>query len=531
MPIGEKREWKKGSTMGDITKTNPVTPESPLTELESLQVDETSLKMGYKGEYLPPSTLYLNLSIAGQNNVSGKATNFGVKIPITGGLNDLSVFYAKGGMSIGVPMKWPPAPYFGLGNIYFRPGGGVTIGWFSTTSAPNYWFILAATGVVIIQTAISEHDSFEEFGLALSSNLIQQAIPWNTVRELVQKAGAQTQDDVCNSVWNNNILMGCMAYSSSYQKQSLFQVATDMVEDGLKYKYLDPYARALLMSERDRILFNEESGGFTFTAQQRLAQNNKKAVTETNEFLDKYGQWLKDGTTARPEDEDLDRFMANALYLMQKLQLSVEIKDDQFTIKGSAPLVFENGEDLVLFLETIARVYNTLRESGFFWKAFAARLSWDARSLTRDIGIHSTESAVNIWFKYADYLKWFEQMTSPNIQTLFKLRQAHLLWKVKNQYSGKNTEEYLTRLRALKLGDGSDINKLYMDAMNGLYEKDPIETVAASSQIFNGLEYLLRLSDTHDPLTEVIGLDFTPVAHKPAIYKGFETLYLYEKPE
>ncbi len=508
-----------------------LTPQAAFQHLDpnkDYKVVDADVKWNYKFNYIP-STLYLDVFMMGESKIDGTSSQIGLRMPIVGGSFDkLSIYYKRGALSVGLPIL-KPIPYIGVGNIYFDPMSGVSMGWFSLTKPPDPYMILAGTVMVILQTLLSGCGEADECMLEMSSNLVQSALPINTLREIIQKMGIDTSEHACDDIADQNWLDRCLLYSSSYQKQSLFEVAHDMVDSGLDSLLHDPYVRAALLAEHDNIRSNELRGGICIGSRSDIAMNMRTVLKEVRTFFGKYGMWLNSGDGKRPSDKEISKFMGNSLYLFQKLQMSATINGTTLKVGSGAPIAFKNAEDLVSFITTTAKAYNAISESKSLWGTIAGRVIWSADALSSEIGMRSTEGLINQWFKYKNLRSWINEITSPNIQALFKLRKIHLLSILQKDFKGGQKDSYIERVRSTKLVDAKRIESLRSDAMRIASDrKDDIDSIAASAHIYQGLELLLRLSYEDDPLAEVIGLDFTKVNDTPPMAKGFQVLYQLE---
>ncbi|MBT3181110.1 MAG: hypothetical protein HN337_01220, partial [Deltaproteobacteria bacterium] len=491
-------------------------------------VVDADVLWNYKFSYIP-STLYLDVFMMGESKVDGTTSQVGIRTPLAGGsLDKISLYYGKGAFSVGLPIL-NPIPYVGIGNIYFQPGSGISLGWFSLTKAPDPYMILAGTAMVVLQTLLGGCGEAEECTLELSSNLVQSALPINTLREIIQKLGIDTSEHACDRIEDQNWMDRCLLYSTSYKKQRLFEVAHDMVDSGLESLFLDPYVRSILLAEHDNVRSDELRDGICIGSRSDIARNIKATTDEVEEFVSTHKVWLEKGEGERPPQKEIDRFMGNSLYLLQKLQVSATVNGERIKIGSGAPIAFKTAEDLARFIETTAHAYNTISESPLLWGNIAGKIMWSIDALTNEIALRCPESMINQWFKYKNLRSWINEVTSPNVHALFKLRKIHLLSILKKDFKGGQKDSYIERVRSAKLVDAKKIEHLRSNAMRiASQKKEEIDFIAASAHIYQGLELLLRLSYEDDPLAEVIGLDFTKVNDTPPMAKGFQVLYQLE---
>jgi hypothetical protein len=480
-----------------------------------------------------PSTLFVDLSIQGCNLTTGKNGRLGVRLS-----NPTSITVGQGALSAGLPVL-PDigAPWIGLGNIYYIPGEGAALGWFSTSSSPNPYVMLFAGGLVLLQTVINgECDGAGRCSLNFTSNLLQSALPINTLRELIQKLGAKTQEDACDTIWNHNKMAGCMAYSASYQKQGLYQAARDMVSHGLKDED-DPFTRAQLMAMRDDILFAENAGGlFAFLGlfsdltpmTRKIADNIKTAATSVNSFLDENEAWLLD-SGKRPKEKDFREFMANTLYLFRKLQISGHVGEKKFEITSSAPIAFRNGGDAVYFMQTVARAHKTLSRAKGLWVRIMLEKDAYADFITGDgLERHDADSVISSFFRLDNLFNWTREVTTFNLPLLFEARKAHIIWML-NESGGKEKASKIDALRSVELGDVQAMIDVSAAELAGAFADDLAEVVTVKEYdgLYFGLEYIFRLNQSDDPLTEAHGLDLTGIINEPSLGEAFYHLFQF----
>ncbi len=473
-----------------------------------------------------PSTIFVDLSIQGCNLTTGKSGRLGVRLS-----NPTSITLGQGALNVGLPVLGPPfqpdidTPWIGLGNIYYIPGEGTALGWFSTSSPPNPYAMLIAGGLVLLQTIINgECDGFGKCSLSFTSNLLQSALPINTLREIIQKLGAKTQENACDIIWNHNKMAGCMAYSASYQRQGLYQAARDMVAHGLKDER-DPFTMAQLMAMRDDILFAENSGGlFAFLGlfsdltpmTGHIADNIKAATVSVNAFLDKNSDWLSGGAGNKPSEKDIRKFMANSLYLFRKLQISGKVDEKRFEIESSAPIAFRNGDDAVAFMQAVARAHQAISQAKGLWEHILLEKNAYADFITGGgLEKHDAGSIVSSFFRLENIFNWTRETTTFNLPLLFEARKAHIIWML-NESDDKEKESKIEALRLIGLGDVEEmIERTFSDDFAS------VTTVKEYDGLYFGLEYIFRLNQSNDPLTEAHGLDLSGIINKPSLGEAF----------
>lgn len=490
------------------------------------EVSDAEVGWDYRLHYIP-STLYLDVLISGRSTTSGKAASLGLRTPITTDpARDFSVFLGKGSLGVGVPVLSPTRPWFGVGNIYWQPGRGLSFGWFSMESAPCPYMIAAGAAIALFQTVVEGCGGSDECALQFISNLMVASTPINTLREIAQKMGIDSSEEACSDLGEQNGYDRCMIYSTSYRKQLLFQVAYDMVGDGIDSLKSDPYIRASLLAEKDVIKSEELERGMPIGAHSAIAENTASVAADVQSFMDEHGEWLSKGAGQRPSEEDILRFMGGSLYLMQKLQLSATLDENRLEIRGSAPMAFESAGGIVRFIETAAAAYDAIAKSRSLWGFIAGKLDRHIDLLTFGSYQISTESLINHWFRYKNLRTWIYEMSSPNIQALFKLRKIHLISILKKDFKGENRDKYIERVRGARIPEDDTLQNTESLAMDRLAPmRMHIDFLSGNSQIFNGMELLLRLSCDEDPLAEVVGLDLKGIVRTPPIYTGFEILY------
>ncbi len=515
---------------------------NPLEEYEVLE-GEGKLNPP-SGGFMPPSTLYLDISVEGCDNTNGLSDKYSFRAQFFSDQPLLSLTHQEGLLQIGVPVTELASPWFGIGNIYYQPGGGAAFGWFSTDGSPNPYLMGIGGVVILIQSIFSGCSGAKECGADFLSRLTQAALPINISLELMQNAGIDTKKDACKDVWDKNSFAECVAYSAAYKQQARHEAAYDMVEEGLKKKRLDPHATALLMAEKDDILASKNQSGLTpmrlpiiaplfreilEQPSARIADNVMLSVFEAKTFMAKYASWLSKNEGPRPTEEETFRFMTNSLYLLLKLPISARVANKQIKIRGSAPIAFVEAKDIVDFLETTAEVYNTIAASKSLWSFVATRTSELARAVVKDAGIRSTESVLNAAFELSNLFTWKSEISSMLNHSHFEFRRAHLAWKLKKDFP-ENRDEYLPRIKKIKLVEREQMYSTISDAFSAISNVEDLNTYGWIKIFYDYLSKLFLLSE-RDLSSEVKGLDFRGLARSPSVHSGFELYYSFLKLE
>ena len=339
-------------------------PAEPPDENLEYELSEAVIGADYKISY--GSTLYADVSIGGTSQTTGKSTIVGLRAPLIPPYKNFQLYYGTGLTTVGIEIP-NLMPRIGLGNISVGPSG-LTLGWFSVTSAPDPWLILAGSVIILLQTIVEGCDSGSDCVLKYGSRLINTATPINTLRELMQMMGIDTAEEACGAIWEQTSYDRCLLYSASYMSQGLFTVAQDMVKGGLRDMMLDPYVRATLLEERDRIRFAKSRGGIAYGASPEIARNMKTAVTEAKDFHAKHEGWTSGKETEDPSYDEMHAFLGNSLYLLRKLQTSAVVEGKKIKITGGTPVAFEKAGDMVEFLEAAANVYEAFAKSDRLWE-------------------------------------------------------------------------------------------------------------------------------------------------------------------
>ncbi|HPM41212.1 MAG TPA: hypothetical protein PLY45_02095 [bacterium] len=501
-------------------------PEEPPDEAREYELSEAVIGADYKISY--GSTLYADVSIAGTSNTNGKSTIVGLRAPLIPPYKNFQLYYGNGLTSVGIEIP-NLMPRIGLGNISVGPSG-LNLGWFSVTSAPDPWLILAGGVIILLQTIVEGCDSGSDCVLKYGSRLVNAATPINTLRELMQMMGIDTAEEACGAIWEQNSYDRCLLYSASYMSQGLFTVAQDMVKGGLKDMMLDPYVRATLMEERDRIRFAKSKGGITYGTSLEIARNMKTAAAETKAFLSKHEGWIFGNEADDPSDDpsydEMHSFLGNSLYLLRKLQTSAVVEGKKIKITGGTPVAFEKAGDMVEFMQTAAAVYEAFSKSDTLWDLMTDQTARDAKDLTLDSGQLSPELIIARWFRYKNTTGLMKELASPYLHTLFGLRKVHLMARARGASKGgegKKVAEKLARIKLPALG--------LMEERRGLAMMRQAEAIEAAQflveapMIYQGLETMLRLSHKRDQQAEVRGLDFTGIDDTPPYRTAFLSLY------
>ncbi|MBI2091880.1 MAG: hypothetical protein HYT75_02645 [Deltaproteobacteria bacterium] len=516
-----------------------------INPLEDYEVSETELgKFRPSGGFMPPSTLYLDISVEGCNNTNGLSGKNSIRAQFFGEGPLLSFTHQEGLFQIGVPVTEFASPWFGIGNIYYQPGESAAFGWFSADGSPNPYLIGLGGVIVLIQSIFSECKGAKECGADFLSRLTQASLPINVGLELIQNAGIDTKETACKDVWDKNSFTECIAYSAAYKQQARHEAAYDMVEEGLKKKRLDPHAAALLMAEKDDILASKNQSGLTpmrlpiigpifkkilEQPSARIADNVMLAAFEAKSFMAKHAAWLSKNEGPRPTEEEIFKFMADSLYLLLKLQVSAHVADRQINIRGSAPIAFRKAEDIAVFLETTAEVYNTIAVSKSLWSFVAARTSELARAVVKNSVLRSTESVLNAAFELSNLFTWKSEVSSILNHSHFEFRKAHLLWKLKKDFP-ENKDEYLPRIRNIKLADREQMHATISDAFSAISNIEDLNVYGWVKIFYDYLDKLFLISE-EDISSEIKGLDFRGLAGTPSVHSGFELYYNFLKLE
>jgi len=505
-----------------VSMGNETTIVSRSYDSSEVVFEEASVVGGYQGGFIPPSTLYLDVTINAENPVTGSSMAPGFRLTPT--LRDNGLLFKKGNFGISLaPLSKSPLS-LGVSNIYYIPGEGMIFGWFSTSSIPDPRYIAVAGAIVFLQTILSCE---ENCGLEFVSNLTNSAVPVNILREGLQLTGVDTSENACARIEDQNELAGCLAYSASYRKQGLEGVAYDMLADGLNDKTIDPFVRAVLMSEMDIVLSERRKGGIFIGAGKKLERNVISAVDDVDGFIGKYGEWLKGDSKERPTDEGLRAFLGRALYLLRKLNMAVEITGDRVKIKGSAPLDFDRAEDIVRFVEVTSSVYNIISESDSVWQYLAGEINSYSDQLTSQLGDNSSRAVICAWFRYSNVFNWVKEVANAPIDFQFGLRRDHLLWKLKKTHEGERKEEYIERLKSAGVVDAGSINKRKNKIFGQTISPEKIDLLAEFGSTFDGLAFIYRFTAPRDTLTEIHGLDLTPKGNRLQALKAFEVVYSF----
>lgn len=496
---------------------------------KTYRLSESDPRGDIKATYIP-STLYLDVSIKGRTVTDGKGLAVGLRSPIINGAWDkFSIFFGKGSVGLGIPLSKTPVPYLGIGNINLSPTSGISMGWFPLTEAPDPWLTLAGSAIVLVQTIIEGCDNAGDCVLRFLSNLMIQATPINTLREIAQKIGIDTATKACDDIWEQSRMDRCFMYSTSYTAQGLFEVAHDMVSHGIEGVKKDPYVRAALLSEHDRIRFDEQGGGIPYGTGKEIALNITTTMDEVEGFLNEHESWLTTGEGERPSDEDLTYFMGGSLYLLRKLQTYADVDGERLHIKGGAPISFHRASDMVRFIEVASKAYNSIASSRLLWGNITGRVRWHADALTDEIDARCPEALINQWFLFKNLKSWIDEVSSPHLKMLFSVRKIHLIAKLRSGFKGERRDEYIQRMIDAKMVDMDVIDETMTDVMSHLSEIDENLTFLASAvHLYSDLELLLRLSYEEDPMAEMVGLDLTNLIKTPPMYRGFEILYHLE---
>ena len=509
---------------------------------EALNAHELEETLNENGEYklseatisvkprlsLMSSTLYMDLSVNAKNNASGTEKHFGFRFPPEAPKR--AAFYVTHGdvaFGIEVMTGYPQISYM---NLSVGPGGAM-IGPFSLTEAPNLISIAILFGWVIFESAEEvikgPQPNASEFFLTLASKTMLRFTPYSAFRNFANLF-ADTSNKSCDLPKNGNDLTRCLQSAASYKWQGCRPVAKSLLQSGLdklsldKATDIDPYVRATLMEELDRVHF---SGGMDSSD---IAKNIEAAVKEAKIFLKKYGAWLEGKGENKPSRLELHSFLAVSLYLLRKLQTSGVIDGKTLEITGWVPIAFKNAQGRVDFLKTVSELYGACMKSDRIWDFMAAETKQSALGITEQAFRKDPEEVVGSWFRYKNLKELADEISSRHIRPLFGLRKVHLVTSFRTSFEGsaKEKDAYIGALLKIGIGKHEELVERRRAAAQKLPEMTiPVSFLAQASDVYNGLELALRLADKKDKQAKPVGWDFRFANDTPPYSMAFKALY------
>lgn len=507
------------------------------------RVDDTRLELGRQLTWSPPSTAALDLFFSSENVSTGNNFSGGVKTPLSSDIKSQTAFYVgKGDASVSFPCCTDFSAVFNYGGLSIDTGGKAYLGIIPLNSVPTLESVAVAVAMVLVNTLLEEagkagveNIDWEEFGLAFSSNLLIRLLPVNLLRDILQKFGVDTSGDQCVAIETRNQMAGCLIHIASYNKQKLFEVAHDMVAKGLVAPP-DPTTQSALMYMHDIIRANERRGGLPpMEAQEDIISNIEAAMADVKRFLDAYGPWLRDGSGQRPSPIRIEGFMGRSLYLLQKLQVSAEIneKTKDIVLGNAAPLIFDHVRDPYDFLQITASAYNAIAGSKALWDFIAVDRKSYVEALSAADGAETPDDFLGLWYRYNNLNAWIDEMTSPSIHALFRVRQLHILKMLRVKFNGsKGFPEGPGLVRKIRLAHPSVMpnRALQMDEafIETISDQLALKRSALdrASGLIDGMELLSRFAGSGDLLAPwAIGLDFTFTNDTPPLAAGLQVLY------
>lgn len=480
-----------------------------------MEYKELSSEGGAHAGLLPPSTLYVDITFNNCFAPDGTASSFGPRL--SSNVTETAFVVKVGSSSVGFAPASSSPLGFGLYNLYYQPGRGFSLGWISLTSAPDPLFLMAASGIVLLDTSLKckEHCEME-----FASDLLSTALPINALRELAQLAGIRSEPDICKDIRDGNAMQACLAYSSAYIRQGLFDVAYHTVEKGLARNGIDPLTRADLMFEMDEILRSRNGGGVIWGVNELLENNITGAITFANEFIDKNEGYLLTGRGDPPSYPEIEKFMGVSLYLFRKMNMAAEIDDDEVTIKASAPVSFSGSDAAADLMEAVSRAYDVVSRSRGLWMYASAEMSALAGKLTEGLEYHSTEAIVSLWHRYNGFIGWKKEVLSRSIPANFRLRQGHLAWKIKEHIKDEEAASSIDRILRSPALDSESMRATAFSAAVQASDPSEIEALDEYKGLYDGLAFLVRMSEVRDALTDSKALYLTPMVMKPLYHQA-----------
>lgn len=518
----------------------PTTPESdPLKESDILReldplkdnyyVSETDLVLYGPVFRYTPNRLFLETGITGRSVVTGRSRSESLSFTAPKSLGKSDVLKAllpgvgvkAGGAGLYLDPKsvYPFDPLSLVSGefdgIYLYPASGIGAGILFTNGksisvSPHLAGIMALISVVGVAARKKETGGGEFFADFLS-DILPNLLPVNTLREILQGIGLDMSSNACKEIKDKNGLRKCMSYVTSYKKQGIFKTAKDAVEHALAQEH-DPYTMAELMLERDVIVTLAESKGLPVPASDKIISGHiKAAVDQTSSFIGKYGNWLGGVSSERPPEAEIHTFMANTLYLLNKLKMSCVFDgvEKELKITASSPVAFDGGPvDVVAFFQTIARAYEALT-SRALWKYIRNKGGeLESRIIKATLG-KKTDILVRLWLEYEPFIGWIGEVRSLRFHSLFELRKLHLCGKMKDQYKDEAVK-YIEQIVDIRLSDGEEID----DALDAGADDLGSQVLDNLSPYYNGLvelDHIRTLSAESRGLDDAIsrGLDFT----------------------
>lgn len=454
-----------------MSETHHVDRTSSVLYDEPVEYDETKTLVSTELQTTAPSIISGSAGITVTNVPSGFKFNSSVSINGVPGTALFGVVpkIGIGGLSAGALVNTDPGnnisimPQFGIGGIDYLPGSGICSGLWCLGAGPvTHGMLLIVSGIEVIRSFFEvESENYEDLPLVITSKIARKVIPieqilgmWSFVRGRTgigpEVKQFRTIIDFETFRRGIRILLGINS-----RPEAIARIKEAIgVQD-------NPFVKAELMDLLDRAFYEQNHKDFPTSS---IEENIRRAVGEIESFSARYGNWLKGPVTQWPPDTKkgafagVANFMANALYLAKKLNMTVEKTKDKngktiMKIRSSAPFQIRDPLLATRFIEAVAGIYRALENKDSGLSEFV-RIS-HGNSVQRVIdeagllktGNNSASPGQNVLeaeTSRISILEWIGQMEQ--LYGGFHQRRAHMLWVARRARDVNLKKSYTDRI-------------------------------------------------------------------------------------
>lgn len=484
--------------------------------------------------YIPPGRAIGQTTYVGQNLLTGSTTGAGAGFVGT----DAALQVRDGAFSAGIHFdsrafaggNFSPIPFVGMGEVHYSFDNGVGVGYWSVggsglSLAPPQILVPVMFLQSLIKLSQTEITEAADVPRVVASTVIPKLIPVNTATELFHFLKfATTEPAGTEPIETPDQFREAMSLLTSYNRQGLLYEALNELNAHLMGT-TDPYLRAQLMDQRDLFLFNLNRNflritiqdGSVTTATVLMEKYQREAVERVETFQRKYGEWMVSNRGEAPPQDEIREFMADSLYLAQKLQFAFEEKKKGkklvYEITHSPAFAIDDPALAVRYLEALTKTYGALagEDSGLS--------QWVSSTLSGSI--HHLMSATNDATASEDRLlslkmttdglaEWVNQMR--RMVPHFENRKAHLLWLIHEEADDGDREALSRRAEAASIAapqvvqtlSGPILKDPYAHLVDGAVVRDAYDLYQTVKKAFDALE--LVVAQSRQPYTDGIDL-------------------------
>lgn len=405
----------------------------------------------------------------------------------------------RGGFAVSGLLNDQPlriAPSLDIGGVSYSVGDRAAgLGWWTLDGqSVRIASPLILLGVIALQGAITlatgAAESPADAGAQVASSTLPKIIPTNMVRELWAFLFAASR--ATDPVHTANDFDRLLSWIDSYRDQELTLTAIRWLDELITGDH-PPFVTAQLMSMRDLFLYRANQT--IFPMHQRNMLNHLRTAIERVEAFDvAYRAWLTTGAAPAPDAPAIDRYLADTLYLAQKMYLEADSKfhNGQITyvVTHSAPFPNLPGDLAVRYLHAVARPYHYMASPRCGLSAYlrdrqntaAHRLLNTTTDLQQDnlavLQAHAALEFTGMWVS-----KFW------HLHTHFALRQKHLRWRIALAHDSAQRTAWLRESHEAELPDSA----LVRSRADQILQHPHSDTVAAWEPALEGLEEIEAL--------------------------------------